>query len=138
MNDTDISNWNNDPVKLFSTNELAKAANKESLESLNTRKYIINAQDSRKVDENTALNFTANLPASITICNGARFMLAVNLDTEDHLINGSMVTIKHIHMNSRDPLNGKIYIHFDDPVAGNKRKRSKPNKDWVPIATEVK
>ena len=64
----------------------------------------------------------------MTICIGARFMLTINLDTEDHLIHGSMGTIKHMHRDSANPLNGTIYIQFDDQVAGNNRKRKKANK----------
>ena len=65
-------------------------------------------------------------------------MLTVNLDTEDHLINGSMGTIKHVYMSTRSPLDGTIYVQFDDPVAGNKRKRRDINEEWVPILAEVR
>ena len=57
-------------------------------------------------------------------------MLTVNLKTEDHLINGSLGTIRHIHMSSRHPLNGTIYLEFDDPTAGDTLKE-KRFKNWV-------
>ena len=66
-------------------------------------------------------------------------MLTINLDVEDHLINGSIGTIQHIFMNEKDPLNrSRIYVQFDDSKAGNKRKNRKINKDWVEIVPEVK
>ena len=34
----------------------------------------------------------------------ARFMVTINLDTEDRLINGSMGTIKYIYMDEANPL----------------------------------
>ena len=133
-----MSSWEHDSIKLYSMNKEAAVANNESLDSISNHKYLIKAKDSRHVSENIALKYTGNLPSSIKICIDSRFMLTINLDTEDHLINGSMGTIKYIHMDEANPLNGKIYIQFDDPVAGEKRKRKRPNKEWVPIIAEVR
>ena len=48
-------------------------------------------------------------------------MLTVNVDTEDRLVNGSIGTIVRIVCGSY-PLNGTLYIDFDDKAAGNSRK----------------
>ena len=138
LNNTDMSSWDHDFIRLYSMNKEACVANNELLETLSHHKYLIKAKDSRLVNEDVALKYTGNLPSNIKICIDARFMLTINLDTEDHLINGSIGTIKYIHMDEANPLNGTIYIQFDDPDSGNKRKRKRPNKEWVPIVAEVR
>ena len=62
-------------------------------------------------------------------------MLAVNVDLQDRLVNGQLVTVKHIVLNSQNNVS-KIYIKFDDCKVGLK----KINNDnferqylWVPI-----
>ena len=62
-------------------------------------------------------------------------MLAVNVDLQDRLVNGQLVTVKHIVLNSQNNVS-KIYIKFDDCKVGLK----KINNDnfarqhlWIPI-----
>ena len=138
LNHTDMSDWPQEPVKLFTTNKEAASSNKESLDKIGAPIYTIKSQDRGKIPENATLNQTGNLPHVISICVGARILLTVNIDTEDHLINGSLGTIRHIQMNGPNLLDAAIYVEFDDPVAGNKRKNNKINKDWVKIVAEVK
>jgi hypothetical protein len=140
LNYTDMSeDWPEDPIKLFTTNKQAAASNEDSIIKLGNHIYRIKSQDRGHIPENATLNQTANLPHILSICIDARLMLTVNIDTEDHLINGSLGTIKYIHnMSERNPLSGTIYVKFDDPVAGNKRKNNNINRDWVPIVAEVK
>ena len=136
---TDTSQWPNDPIKLFTENKKAGLSNKESIANIGNQVYTIRSKDKGNIPENASLNQTGNLPNEISICVGARFMLTVNIDTEDHLINGSLGTIEHIDTRACNPLQWIIYIHFDDEVAGNRRKSNRAvNPDWVPIVADVK
>ena len=65
-----------------------------------------------------------------------------NADVSDHLINGSIGTVVKIHrrQDSTSPT-GVIFVRFDDPVAGNKRKSNRLRaelKDCVPIESCTK
>ena len=86
---------------------------------------------------------TGNLPGQLKICEGARVMLTYNMDLEDRLINGSTGTVVHMQMpRASGPLNGVIYVKFDDPNAGTSHKN--PHfareilRDCVPIVSSVK
>ena len=116
----------------------ADKSNIESLKQFSTQKYAIIAKDRPSaLDESVSRNKTGNLPHTLTVCVGARIMLTVNLNTEDHLVNGSMGTVTNIQMSARHPLRGIIYIKFDKPQAGNSRKRREIHPDWVPIIPHV-
>ena len=141
LNCTDISEWPKDRVKLFTKNNQAGLSNEESIKSIGNHVYTIKSQDKcgkGNIPKDTPLNKTGNLPHEISICVGARFMLTVNIDTEDHLINGSLGTIEEIDTRESNKLRWTIYIKFDDPVAGNKRKNNRIHANWVPIVAEVK
>ena len=133
-NSPDISKFPKDAIKLFGTNMQAKATNNQRLTEIGNPIYNIDAKDSHKISAKTPLKFTGSLPSNIRICVGARFMLSMNLDIDDHLINGSIGTIKHIHMNQRNPLNGKFYVHFDNPKSGTNKRNRRINQNWVEIA----
>ena len=110
LNNTDMSSWDHDYIELYSMNKEADVSNNESLDNVNNHKYLIMAKDSRHVNENIALKYTDNLPLNIIICIDARFMVTINLDTEDHLINGNMGTIKYIHMDEANLLNSLMTL----------------------------
>ena len=55
---------------------------------LNSEMFVIQAEDSRKdretaIPDNTTLNNTANLPAKLKVCTGARIMLTDNISISD-------------------------------------------------------
>ena len=68
-------------------------------------------------------------------------MLLHNIDVDDKLANGTIGTIVYMHMNRSAPLDGTLYIKFDQPDAGNKRKNSKLEvsklRDCVPIKAKT-
>ena len=70
---------------------------------------------------NIGLSQTANLPAKLKLCVGARIMLTYNISVSDRLINSSSGTVEHIDGRSK-PLCSTIYLKFDDPKAGNSLK----------------
>ena len=137
LNHTDVSNWPYEPIKLYSTNKPALKANNETLNKLPATKYTIRARDKpNDLEELISISNTGNLPHTLRVI-GARFMITINLNTEDHLVNGSIGTIEHISMSARYPLKGTLYIKFDNPKAGNARKNKNINPNWVPIQPQV-
>ena len=85
---------------------------------------------------------TANLPAKIELYEGARFMLYHNIDLADKLSNGEIGTVVRILKNHNSVLDSVLFIKFDSPNAGNKRKKGNlvdaNLRDCVPIKAEVK
>ena len=51
-------------------------------------------------------------------CFGARTVLTDNIGVSNRLINGSIGTVKHLHMRSK-PLCSTVYVKFDYSKAGN-------------------
>ena len=65
---------------------------------------------------------TANLPAKLKLCVGARVMLTDNnISVSDRLINGSSGTVKHFDRRSKR-LRSTLYVKFDDLKVGNSMK----------------
>ncbi|HAO14922.1 MAG TPA: hypothetical protein DDE71_05115, partial [Tenacibaculum sp.] len=150
LNNKEISSWTQGCVKLFLTNHLAGIENSKALGNLASQKIVVRCKDSRRdqqtgvcdidVPESSSIYQTANLPHEVVLCVGARFMLTVNLDVEDKLINGSLGTIMHLQISDQYPLNGIIFIKFDDPNAGNSLKNNRlPEhlRDCVPIKSKA-
>ena len=148
---TDTSGWPNEFVKLYLTNYLAGKENEESIAKLNSEVFVIQAEDSRKdletgtcsvsIPDNTSLNQTANLPAKLKVCIGARLMLTDNIRVSARLLIGSIGTVKHLDIRPNKPLLGKIYVKFDDPKAGNDYKDRRlcgELKECVPISATSK
>ena len=150
LNNKDISSWTQGYVKLFLTNHLAGIENRKALNNMPSEKIVVRCKDSRRdqetgvcdinVPESTSIYRTANLPYEVVLCVGARFMLTVNLNVDDKLINGSIGTIVHLQISTQCPLNGIIFIKFDDPNAGNSSKNQRlPEhlRDCVPIKAQA-
>ena len=148
--DTDTSDWPNEFVKLYLTNHLAARENEECIANLNSEIFEMKAEDSRRdletgtctvsIPDSTSLNDTANLPAKLKVCVGARLMLTYKISISDRLINGSIGTVKHLDKKNK-PLNSIIYLKFDDPKAGNSRKDRRLRgelKECVPISAVTK
>ena len=138
---TDTGTWPDEFVKVYLNNYLAGQEN----EACTGEVVVIKAQDSNKdidtnmcsisIPDNIGLSQTANLPAKLKLCVGARVMLTDNVSVSDRLINGSLGTIKHLDRRSK-PLCSTIYVKFDDSKAGNPLKDRRLRgelKECVPI-----
>ena len=145
MEHTNTQNWPAHHVKLFITNALADEHNNATLNSLPSEKIVIKAKDSVKdtrkntvsvtVPDDKSVSETKGLPKTLTVCVGARVMLTKNIDISDHLVNGATGIICFLHFSKHSPLNGEIYVKFDEEKVGNKLKSNKypALKDCVPI-----
>ena len=87
---------------------------------------------------------TAGLPSELEFKVDARYMMTINVDTADGLVNGATGRLKLIQRSERDnsiPI--KVWIQFDDPSVGSTRRENNksasrnlriPNSDtWTPI-----
>ena len=146
LKDTNTSLWSEKVTKLFLTNHLANQDNIQTMESLGETVYTFNAKDSGRdtqtriktitIDKLKSLSDTGNLPTELKVCVGSRFMLTINLDVNEHLVNGQLGTVKHKTYNNRHPLLSTIFVKFDDEDAGKSRKNRKYRgelKECVPI-----
>lgn len=127
---------------MYMTNHLVAQENDKCLKTCahwnerHVSKAIDSATSKVVIDEHVAINETAGLPKSLTVCVGARVMLTRNEDIEDKLINGSTGTVKYIQGLRNAKPNGTIYVQFDNPLAGNKLKDNRLRgelKTCVPI-----
>ena len=124
---TDTGTWPDEFVKVYLNNYLAGQENEACIGEV----VVIKAQDSNKdidtnmcsisIPDNIGLSQTANLPAKLKLCVGARVMLTDNVSVSDRLINSSLGTIKHLDKRSK-PLCSTIYVKFDDLKGGNSLK----------------
>ena len=77
---------------------------------------------------------TGGLAKLLKLKIGAKVMLTVNLDIQDHLINGQTGYISHIEF-VQDSVQ-KVYVKFSDEQAGLKAMRSfylGRQNSWVPV-----
>ena len=91
-------------------NYLAVLENEDCIGKLDSEVVLFKAQDSNKdieantcsisIPDNIDLSQTANLPAKLKLCVGARVMLSDNISVSDRLINGSIGTVKHLDKRS--------------------------------------
>jgi len=148
---TDTSTWPDEFVRVYLNNYLAGQENEKSIAQLDSEVFIIKAEDTKKdletgtcsvsIPDNTSLTQTANLPAKLKVCVGARIMLTDNISVSDRLINGSIGTVMHLELKPDKPLIGTIYVKFDDPNAGNSLKDRRLRgelKKCVPITARTK
>ena len=147
---TDTGVWLNEFVKAYLNNYLAGQEDEACIGKLDSEVVVIKAQDKNKdietstcsisIPDNICLSQTANLPAKLKLCVGARVMLTDNISVSDRLINGSIGTVKHWDRRSK-PLCSTIYVKFDDPKAGNSMKDRRlcgEFKVCVPITVRAK
>ena len=132
LEDTDTSARPENCVNLYLTNYLARKENTKAVEQLNWRIFI-RAEDSSKdvetgtwnikLPDNLSLSQTANLRIILKTCVGVRFLLTININVVDKLINDSIGTIEYINFNNPNkPLLEDIYVKFDELTAGNSLK----------------
>ena len=139
-----ISDWPCEPIYLYMTNALADAHNKRKMEELQSQVYIIRAKDSDRdistnrctgctIDPSLPISKTGNLHPVFRVCNGARVMITVNVDTKDGIVNGAIGTVKAIQQSS-ERLRGAIYVLFDIQEVGASKKVKKGSLEGcVPI-----
>ena len=139
-------------VNSYLINYVAGKENTKAVEQLNSEEFIIRAEDSSKdmetgtftinLPSNASLHKTANITTILKICVGAQFLLIVNINVADKLINGFIGTIEYIHFNnSNKPFLGEMYVKFYKPTAGNSLKKSRSSgvlKECVPIKAIIK
>ena len=102
---TDTATWPDEFVKVYLNNYLAGQENEDCIGKLDSEVVVIKAQDGNKdietntcsisIPDNIGLSQTANIPAKLKLCVGARVMLTDNISVSDRLINGSIGTVKH-------------------------------------------
>ena len=102
----DTATWPDEFVKVYLNSYLAGEENEGCIGKLDSEVVVIKAQDSNKdidtntcsisIPDNIGLSQTANLPAKLKLCVGARVILTDNISVSDRLINGSLGTVKHL------------------------------------------
>ena len=147
---TDTATWPDEFVKVYLNNYLAGQENEDCIDKLDSEVVFFKTQDSNKdietntcsisIPDNIGLSRTANLPAKLKLCVGARVMLTDSFSVSDRLINGSIGTVKHLDKRSK-PICSIKYVKFDDPKAGNSLKDRRLHgelTECVPITTRTK
>ena len=132
INDTD-KNYPHEALHLYAENTPVLEHNERRLDCLETPLFTIHAIDEipRNVSAslvNAALerkqSETGGLARILKLKIGAKVMLTSNIDIEDRLINGQIGTIYNII--TQDSGVTKIFIEFQDPMAGLKKKANNP------------
>jgi ATP-dependent DNA helicase PIF1 len=135
-------NINDGCLSIFLTNALKDVYNEKQLGLLSTEVYKIKAKDSKR-DLHTkriAVNVTSTNPHEtggleneIQVALHAKYMQTKNVDTEDGLVNGATGTIIKLELPPSNPLEGTIFVKFDDPNTGKQAKSKSKYKGLVPI-----
>ena len=110
MEGADAFAWLEKCVNVYLTNHLAGTENTKAVEQLNSEEFIIGTEHSSKDVETVickiklpnilSLSQTQNLHTILKICVGAQFLLTVNINVADKLINGPIEIIEYIHFNN--------------------------------------
>ena len=148
-----------DALHLFETNQAVSAFNSETLRKMQTDGATSLAMDTCQGDASDTVkaNFldyvkglsnkiseTAGLPSELEFKVDARYMMTINVDTADGLVNGATGRLKLIERSERpNSIPIRVWIQFDDHSVGrNRRDNNKsatrnlgiPNSDtWTPI-----
>ena len=136
-------NYPVDALHFFAENEPARVHNQTMLELIDQTILTIEAIDqvpnsipNHIYDRvlNMSLSQTKGLIFHLKVKIGARTMLTSNVDLSDNLNNGQIGTIMHIHYKNEKV--EAIFIKFDDPKAGLKKKQSQLGRyyDAVPVS----
>ena len=147
---TDTATWPDEFVKVCLNNYWAGQNNEDCIDKLDSEAVIFKAQDSTKdteintssisIPDNVGLSQSANLPAKLKLCVGARVVLTDNISVSDRLINSSVGIVKHLDKRSK-PLCSTAYVKFYDSKAGNflkDRRLCGELKECVPITARTK
>ena len=107
--------------KIYIDNYVECQGNEDCISKLDSEVVLFKAEDSNKdIETNTCsiyipdyigLSQTANLPAKLKLCLGARVIVAENISVVDRLINNSICTVKHLENRSK-PLCSTVYVKY--------------------------
>ena len=120
-------------LHIFAENQPVNEHNKKFLSDLSGVNYIIEAIDNIPSESgctgsvieaarNQKQTKTGGLAKTLELKIGARVMLTVNIDVDDKLMNGQIGKVSFVKMKSGHVT--KIYIIFDDPDVGRKKRAS--------------
>ena len=121
--------FHHESLHIFAENAFVNVHKQKMLEAINDEMCVIPPIDilrksitSQKIIEALDQNETdtGGLASVIKIKVNSRVMLTIIVDLSDRLVNGQLVTIKHIPKNLNDEVT-KIYIKFDDAGAGKRK-----------------
>ena len=140
--------WPDELVKIYLNNYLAGRENEDCIGKLDSEDVAIKTQDSNKdleinlcsisIPDIIGISQTANLPAKLKLCVGARVMLTDN-SVSDRLINSSIGTVKRIDGRSK-LFCSTVYMKFDNAKVGSSLKDRMLHgelKEYVPITARA-
>ena len=139
----DSSNYPHDALHLFAENAPVLEHNERKLLDIDMPMFVINALDQIPRDVPTSLlesalgrkqSETGGLARVLKLKVGAKVMITSNIDIDDRLINGQIGMVTNIIAGNGAV--SKIYIKFEDPIAGLNKKSIDPYgriNDVVPI-----
>lgn len=143
LEETDVSDFPEDTVNIFLTNAHVHALNSSKMDLLPDKVVFMSKVTKRDTHTNivpiaiTEENIykTGGLPSNVTLAKGAKAMITKNVDTADHLVNGSIGTIEEICVDMKRTTDGTIYLKFDDANVGKEAQKESPAhlKHCVPI-----
>ncbi|KAG2194770.1 hypothetical protein INT47_012072 [Mucor saturninus] len=142
-------------IRLYSTNEEDYQCNEAILSGMTSAVYESKCYDKVTLEKSSASvkdslleklrglshDRTAGSPYLLNLRIGARYMITINIDTSDGLVNGTSGIFKQVDFGTsvssvEKPL--RIWLLMEDERSGKvQRKRVKTNSvmppDWVPI-----
>ncbi|KAK3100749.1 hypothetical protein FSP39_024640 [Pinctada imbricata] len=132
----------NDALSIFLTNELKDMYNNKQLDQLSSKVYTIKAKDTKRdlhsgciVVNITSTNphETGGLASEIQVALMAKYMQTKNVDISDGLVNGATGIIMKLDIPEKSPLQGTLYVKFDDPKVGKNARKQSCHHNLVPI-----
>ncbi|XP_044313295.1 ATP-dependent DNA helicase PIF1-like [Drosophila rhopaloa] len=144
----------NDAIHLFSSNQDTDRYNREKLNSIPTDQFISEAIDSVKsahisseqgnrcLEQARALKTseTQGLCTSLILKTTAKYMMTVNVDTSDGLVNGATGVLREIGFNTSNSPN-ILWIQFLDDsigVAARSKCSHRQEASWTPVVKIIK
>ncbi|CAH0388427.1 unnamed protein product [Bemisia tabaci] len=134
-------------IHLYRTNKDVNDRN-DRIIALDPEKKIVFAADSlpEKIEASTRdyvfseakkapLNKTRGLPYELKLSIGIKYMLTVNIDVEDGLVNGADGFLRDFNVD-KDSSPTCLWIEFSDPAVGKKRQAASScdkRKSWIKI-----